>query len=169
MDTYSFNNFSHRRFNLLTGEWILVSPRRARRPWSGQLEKTVVDKINNYSPDCYLCPGNKRANGAVNPRYTGTFVFDNDFAALLPNQAGSDTVQTDELLHVEPEQGICRVICYSPRHDLTLGRLPTKNILDVIDAWIDQTKDLSLHKNISSLSTKPILSINSTTTVDNPL
>jgi UDPglucose--hexose-1-phosphate uridylyltransferase len=147
MDTFVCTKQPHRRYNLLTGEWILVSPQRAKRPWSGQLEKPVSPHIDAYQADCYLCPQNTRAGGAINPPYTTTFVFTNDFGALLPD-AGPCANKKDRLLQSKPEQGICRVICYSPRHDLTLGRLPIKNIIDVIDTWIDEFTSLSSHKDI---------------------
>ncbi|GIV60378.1 MAG: hypothetical protein KatS3mg043_1467 [Rhodothermaceae bacterium] len=103
----------HRRLNPLTGEWVLVSPHRARRPWQGQVEKVPPETRPAYDPSCYLCPGNTRAGGAQNPDYPGTFVFDNDFAALYPEvpQAG---VEEDELFVARTEPGIARVICFSP-------------------------------------------------------
>jgi UDPglucose--hexose-1-phosphate uridylyltransferase len=132
----------HRRLNLLTREWVLVSPHRARRPWLGQVEKTPAKSLPVYDPTCYLCPGNERAGGIHNPPYTGTFVFDNDFVALLPEP--SPAVQSDEssLLVSEGEQGICRVICFSPRHDLSLPELSLSEIENVLSTWSEQSGDL---------------------------
>ena len=148
MDNFDFKNHPHRRFNLLTGEWVLVSPQRSQRPWSGQIEETERQQVPPYQPDCHLCPGNKRISGNINSLYTDTFVFTNDFAALLPNIAPATSGQTDKLLRIEPEQGKCRVICYSPRHDLTLGRLPAEGIINVINTWIDEYITLSAGESI---------------------
>jgi UDPglucose--hexose-1-phosphate uridylyltransferase len=144
----------HRRYNPLTREWVLVSPHRAQRPWLGQLEKTPQFNLPAYDPTCYLCPGNARAGGVTNPLYTSTFVFDNDFAALLPeveqgapltpaplpaNEVSSPT----PLLIAEPTPGLCRVVCFSPRHDLTLPELTLPEVEAVIQTWTDQTRDLA--------------------------
>lgn len=144
----------HRRFNPLTREWVLVSPHRARRPWLGQVEKVLAEDLPPYDPTCYLCPGNERAAGRRNPAYTGTFVFDNDFPALLtPEQAAAleeaDTspaqgsrVDSSRLFFAEPEFGVCRVVCFSPRHDLNLPELSQPEVEAVVQTWIDQTIDL---------------------------
>ena len=96
----------HRRYNLLTGEWVLVSPHRARRPWLGQVEKVPPENLPAYDPNCYLCPGNVRNSGASNPAYTGTFVFDNDFAALLPPDEEGLYVHTNSSMFVQGSPGI---------------------------------------------------------------
>ena len=132
----------HRRLNLLTREWILVSPHRAKRPWLGQVEKTPADSLPAYDPTCYLCPGNERAGGLHNPGYTGTFVFDNDFAALLPEPSGETQVTNSALLVSEAERGICRVVCFSPRHDLSLPEFDLPTLQNVIATWTEQTVDL---------------------------
>ncbi len=133
----------HRRYNPLTGEWVLVSPHRARRPWQGQVEKAPVDVLPTYDPKCYLCPGNERSNGTRNPDYTETFVFDNDFAALLPPESAQMEMQNDGDLFVsEADDGLCRVVCFSPRHDLTLPELPLAEVEAVIRTWSEQTVDL---------------------------
>lgn len=136
-----FEQTSHRRYNPLTREWVLVSPHRMRRPWQGQTEARAEALTLAYDPDCYLCPGNRRANGEVNPAYAATFVFDNDFAALR-----SDAVTTEEdvegLLRARGEPGLCRVICFSPRHDLTLARMSPSEIGRVIGVWSEQYDEL---------------------------
>ena len=125
----------HRRFNPLTRDWVLVSPHRARRPWLGQVEKTPPENLPQYDPACYLCPGNERAGGVNNPPYTGTFVFDNDFAALLPDLPETDPGPSHPLLASSPERGLCRVVCFSPRHDLTLPELDESAIENVLETW----------------------------------
>jgi len=127
----------HRRKNLLTGEWVLVSPHRTKRPWQGQVEKTPPDDRPAYDPQCYLCPGNERAGGKRNPPYTSTFVFDNDFAALLPEGPRGDVSQ-GEFFQAQGETGLARVICFSPRHDLTLPELSVPEIRHVVDVWAEQ-------------------------------
>ena len=138
---------SHRRLNILTGEWTLVSPHRAKRPWQGQVEPPAEASIPDYDPTCYLCPGNERAGGVRNPQYTQTFVFDNDFAALLPGEPG--TVQEDDLLVAEVETGVCRVVCFSPRHDLTLAQMEPADIRPVVDVWAEQHAELATRGDIA--------------------
>jgi len=135
------SSISHRRLNQLTGEWILVSPHRTSRPWQGQVEKLRDADRPRYDPTCYLCPGNERANGQRNPHYQGVFAFDNDFAALTP-QAPTEEIVQDVLLVAEGETGRCRVLCFSPRHDLTLSRMSVPEIVPVIDAWRKETIEL---------------------------
>ena len=122
----------HRRLNLLTGQWVLVSPHRAKRPWQGQVEKLPAENLPAYDPACYLCPGNQRNTGSQNPPYTSTFVFDNDFAALLPPEPEQPEAPTGGLFTAEPEAGICRVVCFSPRHDLTLPEMPQADVEAVV-------------------------------------
>jgi UDPglucose--hexose-1-phosphate uridylyltransferase len=131
----------HRRYNPLTGEWILVSPHRTKRPWQGQMERPPQQERPPYDPTCYLCPGNHRAGDAQNPQYESTFVFTNDFAALIPDVPQAQS-PSDSLLRFESEQGTCRVICFSPRHDLTLPLMPVAAIRHVVDIWADQISDL---------------------------
>ena len=133
----------HRRLNPLTREWVLVSPHRAKRPWLGQVEKRPAESLSAYDPACYLCPGNGRAGGVRNPSYTGTFVFDNDFSALLPAPSAESHTDDSPLLRSEPERGLCRVICFSPRHDLTLPELDLPAIENVLTTWAEQSADLS--------------------------
>jgi UDPglucose--hexose-1-phosphate uridylyltransferase len=135
----------HRRFNPLTGEWLLVSPHRAQRPWQGQIEKTISEDHPTYDADCYLCPGNARAGGNRNPTYTSTFVFDNDFPALLPTLPEAvDPVVTDHpLFQLENERGVCRVVCFSPQHDLTLAKMDVSDVAAVVDVWAQQTQELA--------------------------
>lgn len=134
-------DFPHRRFNPLTDEWVLVSPQRAQRPWQGQVEKTPSEDLPPYDPTCYLCPGNARAGDVRNPDYTATFVFDNDFAALLP-AIHTLTPNPSPLFRAEPMPGICRVVCFSPRHDLTLPELSLEQVEAVVRTWSTQTREL---------------------------
>lgn len=130
----------HRRYDPLSDEWILVSAERTQRPWQGGVDPVPPADRPDYDPDCYLCPGNLRAGGARNPDYTGTFVFDNDFAALQPDSS-LDRV-ADGLLLAEGEAGTCRVVCYDPRHDLTMAGMTTDSVRLVIDLWADQSTEL---------------------------
>lgn len=134
-------DFPHRRFNPLTGEWLLVSPHRTQRPWLGQVEKTVIETRPAYDPRCYLCPGNQRAGGAKNLDYAHTFVFTNDFSALLPHTPARQTGE-HPLLQAQSVPGECRVICFSPRHDLTLAEMAVDDIHRVVDVWAEQVKEL---------------------------
>ena len=153
----------HRRYNPLLDEWVLVSPHRTRRPWQGISDETYIEPQPHYDPDCYLCPGNQRANGMKTPQYESVYVFDNDFAALLPTteQSGSspdadkaavgapaDAPNAESpagrgLLVARPERGICRVICFTPRHDLSLPRMSSSAIRTVIDVWAEQYSELA--------------------------
>jgi UDPglucose--hexose-1-phosphate uridylyltransferase len=135
-------DFPHRRYNPLTQEWILVSPHRARRPWQGQVEKTPSEERPTYDPTCYLCPGNKRANGEINPAYPSTFAFDNDFAAILPPEGNQMPEAIHPIFQAEPVTGLCRVVCFSPRHDLTLPELTVAEIADVLRTWTSETQAL---------------------------
>jgi UDPglucose--hexose-1-phosphate uridylyltransferase len=141
MLTFNPKDHPHRRYNALTGEWILVSPHRTKRPWQGKIETTPADQRPAYDPKCYLCPGNTRAGGHQNSVYEHTFVFTNDFAALLPDTP-LETPKTHPLLRSESERGACRVICFSPRHDLTLPEMDLPGIRRVVDVWAEQVVDL---------------------------
>jgi len=134
----------HRRYNPLTDEWLLVSPQRAKRPWQGQVEDVPADTRPAYDPTCYLCPGNDRAGGQKhNPEYEGTFVFDNDFPALLPDPPGINLQNENPLFRAQAERGVCRVLCFSPRHDWTLAHMPVEDIRRVVDTWAQQTTELA--------------------------
>lgn len=132
----------HRRYNPLVDEWVLVSTERTRRPWQGRKDPRPPEHHPVYDPDCYLCPGNTRANGEANPPYVETFVFANDFAALRP-----DTLVAridDGLLRAEGEQGACRVLCFAPRHDLTMARMTRDEVRRIVDVWAVQTAELGV-------------------------
>jgi UDPglucose--hexose-1-phosphate uridylyltransferase len=131
----------HRRFNLLTREWILVSPHRTQRPWQGQTESTDTPPPS-YDPQCYMCPGNLRASGARNPAYDSVYVFDNDYPALLRDTPQED-YRNGNLLVARGEPGICRVMCFSPRHDLTIPRMELDDVQKVVDEWAHQYQELS--------------------------
>jgi len=134
-------DYPHRRFNPLTGEWVLVSPHRLKRPWQGQVERVPPPSRPPYDPTCYLCPGNHRAGDAVNPPYESTFVFTNDFAALLP-EVPELPPSGHPLLRAERLTGTARVICFSPRHDLTIAEMAPADIRKVVDVWAEQVADL---------------------------
>jgi UDPglucose--hexose-1-phosphate uridylyltransferase len=132
----------HRRFNPLLREWIVVSPQRTQRPWQGKIERSSELSQTKYDPECYLCPGNVRAGGVRNANYESTFAFDNDYPALLPDSRSSTSIDTDSLLVAAPEAGICRVVCFSPRHDLTLARMSPEELLPVMDIWTEEMQSL---------------------------
>jgi UDPglucose--hexose-1-phosphate uridylyltransferase len=136
---------SQRRYNPLRREWVLVSPQRTSRPWQGQIEHTPRVNSIKRDPLCYLCPGNERAGGRRNPEYTSTFVFDNDFPALSPTIAPEEHASSEPLFVSRPERGICRVVCFSPRHDLTFSRLGDAAVREVIDTWIAERESLAKH------------------------
>lgn len=131
----------HKRYNPLTGEWILVSPHRTSRPWLGQTEKTTAPDLPAYDPECYLCPGNSRAEGEKNSDYEGVMVFDNDFPALIPGGSSSET-DGSSLYQARIESGICRVMCFSPRHNLTMARMEEDSIVRIIATWKSQNDEL---------------------------
>ena len=139
--SYNVTEHSHRRYNPLTGEWVFVSPHRTKRPWQGQVEKTIPDKLPVYDPNCYLCPGNGRAGGAKNPQYEHTFVFTNDFSALQPD-VPPKRKSGQPLFQYSPVQGTSRVICFSPRHDLTLPEMAHADICKLINLWAEQITEL---------------------------
>lgn len=137
-----FEEHPHRRYNPLRREWVLVSPHRSRRPWQGQSEEPLSDLRPPHDPNCYLCSGNTRASGAVNPDYSGPYVFENDFPALLKDTPAGEE-KTSPLFQARTVSGTSRVICFSERHDLTMSALPKREIRKVIDVWIQQYEDLS--------------------------
>ncbi|NQU45138.1 UDP-glucose--hexose-1-phosphate uridylyltransferase [bacterium] len=146
-----FENVPHRRYNPLLDEWVLVAPHRAKRPWSGRIEKTLDEERPKYDPGCYLCPRNTRSSGHANPDYQTTFVFENDFPSLLHENLGEPSVHEacNGLIRGVEERGICRVICFSPRHDLTLAEMDLSAIGLIVDLWHEQYVDLGSKDFIS--------------------
>jgi UDPglucose--hexose-1-phosphate uridylyltransferase len=142
-------NLTHRRFNPLTNQWVLVSPKRTARPWQGDVEEVPEEYAPTYDPNCYLCPGNTRANGEVNPNYKSTFVFDNDFPALTMDSENSFEESEHPLFKSKHEKGICRVVCFSPNHSLTLPELSQTQVEDVLETWKKETVDLFGRKDIA--------------------
>ncbi|NTD97497.1 UDP-glucose--hexose-1-phosphate uridylyltransferase [Agrobacterium tumefaciens] len=140
--TFDLDSNPHRRLNILTGEWVLVSPHRTKRPWQGKVEDIAADNRPEYDPKCYLCPGNDRADGDVNPDYKESFVFKNDFSALLEDTPVAG-MNDDGLLVAQNERGICKVISFSPKHNLTLPELSISEITAVVDLWQKEFNSLS--------------------------
>jgi UDPglucose--hexose-1-phosphate uridylyltransferase len=139
-------DYSHKRLNILTGEWVLVSPHRAKRPWQGQNEAVSNEKRPSYDETCYLCAGNTRINGEQNPKYEDVFVFTNDFAAL---QSDSPTFSVEDgLMVAKSETGICKVICFSPDHSKSLAHMNPDEIQKVVFAWQEEYKALAENPKI---------------------
>ena len=139
--TAELADFPHQRLNPLTGRWILVSPQRTQRPWLGKVEERAIEATLAYDPSCYLCPGNARAGTARNPQYSSTFVFDNDYPALLQDTPHRE-IDESGLIVARSEQGVCRVICLSPRHDLAIPGLSPAELRQVVDVWVQQYQAL---------------------------
>lgn len=140
MNEFSLNEHPHRRLNILTGEWVLVSPHRTKRPWQGKTEAPACDTRPSYDPDCYLCPGNRRAGGKQTPEYSSTYVFTNDFAAIMPDTPEGEI--HDGLLLAKGEPGICRVICFSPDHALTLPEMAEAEVEKIVELWQQEYAEL---------------------------
>lgn len=148
MQKFDTATYAHRRKNILTGDWILVSPHRTQRPWQGEVAPMVIGTRPQYDPSCYLCPGNKRASGDINPQYDKTFVFTNDFSSLLiDNPSGKELGHN--LLQSKSEKGICRVVNFSPRHDLTLAEMKEGDIKRVVTVWQEEYRTLGAHPDIN--------------------
>jgi UDPglucose--hexose-1-phosphate uridylyltransferase len=141
----------HRRQNLLTGEWVLVSPHRMGRPWQGETGNSARPEALTYDPACYLCAGNTRVGGVVNPAYDGVWVFDNDFPALM-GPDGEASPPDDSILVTEPETGVCRVICYTPDHSKTMASMTRAEITAVVEVWTTQWKELFARPDLASVT-----------------
>lgn len=139
---FNFEEHPHKRLNILTGEWILVSPHRTKRPWQGKVEDVANTQRPSYDEKCYLCPGNTRSDGSVNPQYKSPYAFTNDFSSLL-DDTPEGGLNANGLLQAKSEKGICRVVCFSPRHDLTLPQMEVADIVEVIELWKTEFKELS--------------------------
>lgn len=142
MRKFDINEDPHRRYNPLINEWVLVSPHRSKRPWQGQKEAVNTVALPEYDPECYLCAGNVRANGEVNPPYESSFVFENDFAALKQEPIDFGGNEEGSFFKAQPERGISRVVCFSPRHDLTLPEMDVDGIVNIIHTWQKEYTDL---------------------------
>jgi UDPglucose--hexose-1-phosphate uridylyltransferase len=143
-----FKHSSHRRKNILTGEWVLVSPHRTKRPWQGMQEQAKELETLKYDSNCYLCPGNTRANNEINPDYKNTYSFINDFSAILDVKIENFK---DNLLEAHTESGICKVLCYSPNHSLTMSQMDESEIVSIIKLWQKEYKDLGSIENINNI------------------
>lgn len=146
MTGFDCNHHSHRRRNALTGEWVLVSPHRAKRPWQGQSELPQETLRPRYDPQCYLCPGNRRSSGLANPSYSGPYVFTNDFSALSPETPNDENL--DPLFSTHAEPGVCRVLCFSADHSLTLAEMTADAIASVVHLWQAQTRELGARADV---------------------
>ncbi|ABX86150.1 galactose-1-phosphate uridylyltransferase [Yersinia pestis] len=131
----------HRRYNPLKDQWVLVSPHRAKRPWQGQQETPATENLPAHDPDCFLCPGNTRVTGDVNPDYSSTYVFTNDFAALMPDTPDAPPSH-DPLMRSQSARGTSRVICFSPDHSKTLPQLTLPALEQVVQTWQQQSAEL---------------------------
>jgi UDPglucose--hexose-1-phosphate uridylyltransferase len=142
MKNFDINEDPHRRYNPLINEWVLVSPHRAKRPWQGQNETISDEVLPEYDPSCYLCPGNTRANGEVNPMYEGCFVFENDFAAMKQDEIVYEESEENTFFKALPERGISRVVCFSPKHNITLPEMPLGAIENIVRTWQNEYTSL---------------------------
>ena len=140
MENTNLQDYSHKRFNILTGEWVLVSPHRAKRPWQGQNEEISTEKRPEHDESCYLCARNTRISGDVNPDYKDVFVFTNDFAALQKDSPSFNV--NDGLFQAKSETGICKVICFSPDHSKSLAEMEVEDIAKVVKAWQEEYTEL---------------------------
>ena len=148
MEKFEFTEHAHRRYNALTGEWVLVSPHRTKRPWQGKVEKSTPENRPAYDPACYLCPGNERAGGVRNPEYPDVFAFQNDFSALVPD-VPDGVFEKAGLFRAVSERGFCKVICFSPRHDLTIPEMELEDVKKVVDLWCSEYESIGAQAYIN--------------------
>ncbi|OIR03442.1 galactose-1-phosphate uridylyltransferase [mine drainage metagenome] len=142
---FDINNDPHKRLNILTGDWVLVSPHRSKRPWSGKVETVKDVQRPAYDPGCYLCPTNTRVSGAINPDYKGAYIFKNDHSALLEDTPDGE-INIQNVLQAKSQRGICKVICFSPNHNETLSSLSVNQIKGVVELMQQEFRDLSKNK-----------------------
>jgi UDPglucose--hexose-1-phosphate uridylyltransferase len=136
------------RWHPLREEWVIVAAHRQARPWSGAEVGVQTPRPPSFDPACYLCPGNARVSGAVNPRYAGTFVFDNDHPCVGVT-APRELATPPGIYRTRPATGIARVVCYSPRHDVTLAELDVASVDALLETWQEQMRELATHSDVS--------------------
>ncbi|HTE16915.1 MAG TPA: galactose-1-phosphate uridylyltransferase [Armatimonadota bacterium] len=136
------------RWHPLREEWVIVAAHRQNRPWIGETVEETANSVPSYVADCYLCPGNPRVSGAQNPPYTSTFVFDNDHPCVGP-LAPRELPEPPGVLRNRPAEGISRVVCYSPLHNVTLAELEPAEIETLLRDWQEQYRELGAREEVA--------------------